>query len=80
MKHIDNMFLKSKHALKSLHETENYREHLHEHEEQRGSSQQYQRRDEQDHDRYLKSIELDVPTFNSCLNYSDHFGPQNFSD
>ena len=57
MKHIDNIFPKSKHALKSLHRTENYREHLHEHEGQHDSFQQYQRRDELYHvDQYLKSI------------------------
>jgi len=46
MKRKDNMFPKSKHALESLHRTKNYREHLHECEGQRGSFQQYQRRDE----------------------------------
>jgi len=62
-----------------LHRTENYREHLHEHERQCGSSQQYQRRDEQYHvDRYLKSIQLDVPIFDGRLDYSDRLGPQNF--
>ena len=49
MKHIDNMFPKSKHSLESLHRTENYHEHLHEREGQRDSFQQYQRRDEQYH-------------------------------
>ena len=39
MKCIDNMFLKSKHFLESLHRTENYREHLHERERQRDSFQ-----------------------------------------
>jgi len=42
MKHIINMFSKSKHAIKSLHKIENYCEHLHERERQRGSFQQYQ--------------------------------------
>ena len=79
MKHINNMFSKSKHALKSLHRIENYREHLHEHEGQRGSSQQYQRRDEQYHvDRYLKNIQLDVPIFDGHLDYFDCLDPQNF--
>jgi len=77
MKHIDNMFFKSKHALNSLHRTENYREHFYEREGQRGSSQQYQTRDEQYHvDRYLKSIQLGVPIFDSRLDYSDRLGSQ----
>ena len=78
MKRIDNMFLKSKHALDSLHRTENYREYPH---EQRGSFQQYQRRDEQYHvDRYLNSIQMDVPTFDGCLDYSDRSSSQKFLD
>ena len=36
-KRIDNMFPKSKHALESLHKTENYYERLHKREGQRGS-------------------------------------------
>jgi len=81
MKRINYMFPKSKHALESLHRTKNYREHLHEHEEQRRSFQQYQRRDEPYHvDRYLKNIKLDVPTFDGRLNYSVHYSPQNFLD
>ena len=68
MKRINNVFSKLKHAWESLHRTENYREQLHEREGQRGSFQQYQRRDEQYHvDRYLKSIQLDVPTFDGRL-------------
>jgi len=59
----------------------NYREHLHKREGQRGSFQQYQRRDEQYHvDRYLKSIQLDVPTFDGRLDYFDRSDPQIFLD
>jgi len=81
MKHIDNMFTKSKYTLESLHRTKNYREHLHEREGHRGSFQQYQRRDEQYHvDQYLKSIQLDVPTFYVRLDYFDRTGLQIFLD
>jgi len=79
MKHIDDMFPKSKHSLESLHRTENYHKHLHEREGQHDSFQQYQRRDEQYHvDRYLKSIQLDIPTFDGRLDYSDRFGQRKF--
>jgi len=41
--------------------------------------QQYERRDKQYHvDRYLKSIQLDIPTFDDRLDYSDRSGLQNF--
>jgi len=54
--------------------------HLHEREGQRGSFQQYQSLDEPYHvGRHLKSIQLDVPTFDGCLNYS-RSSPQNFLD
>ena len=80
MKRIDSMFPKSKHALESLHRIENYREHLHKREGQCGSFQQYQKRNEWYHvDRYLKSIQLDIPTFDGRLNYS-RSSPQNFLD
>ena len=40
-----------------------------------------QRRDEQYHvDRYLKSIQLDVPIFDGRLDYSDRSGSQKFLD
>ena len=44
-----------------------------------GSFQQYQWCDEPYHvDRYMKSIQLDVPTFDGRLNYSDRSGPKEF--